>query len=118
MKTLIVFIRFYIQSSWTVHTLRGHVLRGQVFTFDICMHIYCPMIAQVSRINRNGGRSSPQVDNGLTIGNRFVDKNMLRVGQAFADEIYRVFQKRHSDIRLENEHMNEGARFMIERARN
>ena len=43
---------------------------------------------------------------------------MLRVGQAFADEIYRVFQKRHSDIRLENEHMNEGARFMIERARN
>ena len=76
------------------------------------------MIAQVSRINRNGGRSSPQVDNCLTIGNRFVDKNMLRVGQAFADEIYRVFQKRHSDIRLENEHMNEGARFMIERARN
>ena len=40
------------------------------------------------------------------------------VGQAFADEIYRVFQKLHPDIRLENENMSEGVRFMVERARN
>lgn len=40
------------------------------------------------------------------------------VGQAFADEIYRVFQERHPDIRIENEHMNESVRFMVERARN
>lgn len=40
------------------------------------------------------------------------------VGQAFADEIYRVFQNRHPDIRIENENMNEGVRFMVERATN
>ena len=40
------------------------------------------------------------------------------VGQAFADEIDRVFQKRHPDIRLENENMTESVRFMVERARN
>jgi anti-sigma regulatory factor (Ser/Thr protein kinase) len=40
------------------------------------------------------------------------------VGQAFADEIYRVFQELHPSIRLENENMNEGVRFMVERARN
>lgn len=45
-------------------------------------------------------------------------ENVPLVGQAFADEIYRVFQKRHPDIRLENENMTEGVRFMVERARN
>ncbi|MCX6713989.1 MAG: DUF4325 domain-containing protein [Candidatus Vogelbacteria bacterium] len=40
------------------------------------------------------------------------------IGQAFADEIYRVFQERHPDIRLENENMGEGVRFMVERAKN
>ena len=40
------------------------------------------------------------------------------VGQAFADEIYRVFQELHPDIRLENENMSEGVRFMIDRAKN
>lgn len=40
------------------------------------------------------------------------------VGQAFADEIYRVFQELHPDIRLDNENMSEGVRFMIERAKN
>jgi len=40
------------------------------------------------------------------------------VGQAFADEIYRVFQELHPDIKLENENMSEGARFMVERAKN
>lgn len=40
------------------------------------------------------------------------------VGQAFADEIYRVFKELHPDIRLENENTSEGVRFMIERAKN
>ncbi len=40
------------------------------------------------------------------------------VGQAFADEIYRVFQELHPDIRLENENMSESVRFMVERAKN
>ncbi len=45
-------------------------------------------------------------------------ENVPMVGQAFADEIYRVFQESHPDIRLENEHMSEGVRFMVERAKN
>lgn len=40
------------------------------------------------------------------------------VGQAFADEIYRVFSERHPTIRFENENMNEGVGFMVERAKN
>lgn len=45
-------------------------------------------------------------------------ENVPLVGQAFADEIYRVFQEHHPDICLENENMTEGVRFMIERAKN
>lgn len=45
-------------------------------------------------------------------------ENVPLVGQAFADEIYHVFQERHPDIRIENENMNEGVRFMVERAKN
>lgn len=45
-------------------------------------------------------------------------ENVPLVGQAFADEIYRVFQERHPDIRLENENMSEGVLFMVERAKN
>ncbi len=40
------------------------------------------------------------------------------IGQAFADEIYRVFKQKHPGIRIENENMNEAARFMVERAIN
>ncbi len=40
------------------------------------------------------------------------------VGQAFADEIYRVFHNLHPSIRLENAHMSEGVRFMVGRAQN
>ncbi len=40
------------------------------------------------------------------------------VGQAFADEIYRVFMHRHPKIKLEEINMNEGVQFMIERAKN
>ncbi len=44
--------------------------------------------------------------------------NVPMVGQAFVDEIYRVFHNLHPNIVLENEHMNEGVRFMVERAKN
>ena len=40
------------------------------------------------------------------------------IGQAFADEIYRVFQNTHPDIEIKEENMSEGVKFMIERARN
>ena len=39
------------------------------------------------------------------------------VGQAFADEIFRVFRHKYPDIRLETENMNESVNFMVERAR-
>ncbi|MEX2033184.1 MAG: DUF4325 domain-containing protein [Candidatus Colwellbacteria bacterium] len=40
------------------------------------------------------------------------------VGQAFADEIYRVFQNKHPRILIQETNMNEGVKFMVERARN
>jgi anti-sigma regulatory factor (Ser/Thr protein kinase) len=40
------------------------------------------------------------------------------VGQAFADEIYRVFHNMHPDIVIQEENMSEGVRFMVERAKN
>lgn len=40
------------------------------------------------------------------------------VGQAFADEIYRVFQNTHPNIIIQEENMSEGVRFMVERAKN
>lgn len=39
------------------------------------------------------------------------------IGQAFADEIYRVFHNKYLDIELQEEHMNEAVRFMVERAK-
>lgn len=39
------------------------------------------------------------------------------IGQAFADEVFRVFQNRHPDISIEPTNMNETVRFMIERAK-
>jgi len=38
------------------------------------------------------------------------------VGQAFADEIYRVFKNKYPNIEIRNEHMNESVQFMINRA--
>lgn len=38
------------------------------------------------------------------------------VGQAFADEIFRVFHNKYPDILLEAVNMNEGVKFMVERA--
>jgi len=40
------------------------------------------------------------------------------VGQAFADEIYRVFQGAYPDISIQEENMSAGVEFMIERAKN
>jgi anti-sigma regulatory factor (Ser/Thr protein kinase) len=45
-------------------------------------------------------------------------ENVPIVGQAFADEIYRVFHHGHPDIKIEEENMSEGVRFMVERAKN
>jgi len=40
------------------------------------------------------------------------------VGQAFADEIFRVFQEKYPEIKLETENMTEGVKFMVERTLN
>jgi len=40
------------------------------------------------------------------------------VGQAFVDEIYRVFCNTHPNIEIKEENMSEGVRFMVERAKN
>ena len=40
------------------------------------------------------------------------------VGQAFADEIFRVFKNKHPKIQIDIENTNEAVRFMVERARN
>jgi len=40
------------------------------------------------------------------------------VGQAFADEIFRIFHNKYPRIALEAINMNEGVKFMIERAKN
>lgn len=40
------------------------------------------------------------------------------VGQAFADEVFRVFHRKYPKIKLEVKNMSEGVRFMVERARN
>lgn len=40
------------------------------------------------------------------------------VGQAFADEIYRVFKNTHPTIEIKEENMSRGVQFMVERAKN
>src|SRR3989338_3263195 len=45
-------------------------------------------------------------------------ENVPLVGQAFADEIYRVFQNKHPDIVIQEENMSESVKFMVERAKN
>lgn len=45
-------------------------------------------------------------------------ENVPLVGQAFVDEIYRVFQNSHPDIIIQDENMSEGVKFMVERAKN
>ncbi len=40
------------------------------------------------------------------------------VGQAFADEVFRVFKEKHPDIEIKPINMNETVQFMVERAKN
>ena len=40
------------------------------------------------------------------------------VGQAFVDEIYRVFQNTHPDIAIQEENMSASVKFMVERSKN
>jgi hypothetical protein len=40
------------------------------------------------------------------------------IGQAFADEIHRVFQNKHADIKIETINANEAVKFMIDRVGN
>lgn len=40
------------------------------------------------------------------------------VGQAFSDEVFRVFHRKHPQIKLVAENMTEGVKFMVERAQN
>lgn len=44
-------------------------------------------------------------------------KGVSGIGQAFADEIFRVFKNRHSDIDIESKNTNEAIKMMIERAK-
>jgi hypothetical protein len=43
---------------------------------------------------------------------------ILEVGQAFADEIFRVFKNKYPDIQIQTEHMNQAVSFMVQRAQN
>jgi len=40
------------------------------------------------------------------------------IGQAFADEVYRVFKNKKRDIDIQDINMNEAVKFMVERAKN
>src|SRR3989344_4094982 len=42
-------------------------------------------------------------------------KDVRNIGQAFADEVFRVFKNKHPDIKIETINANESVRFMIER---
>ena len=44
-------------------------------------------------------------------------EHISEIGQAFADEIYRVFKNKYPDITIQETNMNEGVKFMIERAK-
>ncbi|MFH1235879.1 MAG: DUF4325 domain-containing protein [Parcubacteria group bacterium] len=43
--------------------------------------------------------------------------NVSMVGQAFADEIYRVFASKHPAIKVQEQNMNEAVAFMVRRAK-
>lgn len=45
-------------------------------------------------------------------------EKVLTIGQAFADEIFRVFAKKHPDIKIQPINMNEAAKFMVKRVSN
>jgi len=43
-------------------------------------------------------------------------ENVPTIGQAFADEIFRVFKSKHPEIEIRTENMNDNVEFMIKRA--
>ena len=45
-------------------------------------------------------------------------EGVSKIGQAFADEIFRVYAAKHSDITLAPVHMNDDVKFMVNRALN
>ena len=45
-------------------------------------------------------------------------ENVPLVGQAFCDEIYRIFCNKYPGIKIEEENMSEGVKFMVERSKN
>ncbi len=44
-------------------------------------------------------------------------KDVDTVGQAFADEVFRVWKRSHSNINIEHQNANENIKFMIKRAK-
>jgi low affinity Fe/Cu permease len=44
-------------------------------------------------------------------------KDISGIGQAFADEIFRVFKERHPDITIEFKNTNEAIEMMIKRVK-
>ncbi len=42
-------------------------------------------------------------------------KNVPTIGQAFADEIFRVFRQKHPEIKITSTNMNEAVKYMIDR---
>lgn len=44
-------------------------------------------------------------------------ENVPTVGQAFADEIFRVFKSKHPEVKIESINMNESVNFMVERVK-
>ena len=45
-------------------------------------------------------------------------RGVKTVGQGFADEVFRVWQKNHPSITIEPKNMNDNVRFMTKRAQN
>lgn len=76
----------------------------RLFEFDS----YFVARSEAKRLTRNLGQFAEVI----------VDfKGVGEVGQAFADEIFRVWQSEHLETRLTPINMNEGVRSMVERAR-
>lgn len=79
------------------------------------VHVQLETITQ-HPISRSGAR---EVLSGLDAFSVIIFdfEHITAIGQAFADEIYRVFQNTHPDIVIQEENMTAGVRFMVERAK-
>ena len=101
----------------TTEVFRKYVSNPDTLAFDktdVQIRLYTMGTIHVSR------SQARRVLNGLDKFNKIVldfDK-VPTVGQGFADEIFRVFQKRHPDIEITSINMNETVAFMVERVKN